>query len=296
MPESAPARGGPVVGFDLDLTLVDSAPGIGRTLRAALAAEGVPDRPSDELLRPLIGMPLEATIATVAPGTDARGIAERYRRLYPALGVPGTRLLPGVQEAFGAVRARQGRVLVVSAKVEAAVLAVLGYVGLGNAPLAPDLVVGGLFGRAKGLRLRAAGAHVYVGDHPGDMEAARVAGAVGVAVTTGGAGEAALRAAGADAVLPGLSAFPSWLDAWFATAGPRPAGTDQRRPARAWTTSPANARAKPTGHRRASAARAPGAEPWRPHSASVAPSAIKPARNTTPPAITRRPDRRSGVC
>ncbi|MGZ4603497.1 MAG: HAD family hydrolase [Kineosporiaceae bacterium] len=215
MSESAPARGGPVVGFDLDLTLVDSAAGIGRTLRAALAAEGVPEQPSDEVLHPLIGMPLEATIATVAPGADARGIAERYRRLYPALGVPGTRLLPGAQEAFAAVHARQGRVLVVSAKVESAVLAVLGYVGLGNVPLAPDLVVGGLFGRAKGLRLRAAGAHVYVGDHPGDMEAARVAGAVGVAVTTGGAGEAALRAAGADAVLPGLSAFPSWFDAWF---------------------------------------------------------------------------------
>lgn len=216
MSESAPARGGPVVGFDLDLTLVDSAAGIGRTLRAALAVEGVPEQPSDEALHPLIGMPLEATIATVAPGTDARGIAERYRRLYPVLGVPATRLLPGAQEAFAAVRARQGRVLVVSAKVESAVLAVLGNVGLGNAPLAPDLVVGGLFGRAKGLRLRAAGAHVYVGDHPGDMEAARVAGAVGVAVTTGGAGEAALRAAGADAVLPGLSAFPSWFGAWFA--------------------------------------------------------------------------------
>jgi len=215
MATTRPGRPHPVVGFDLDLTLVDSAPGIGRTLRAALAAEGVPDQPSDEVLSPIIGIPLEAMIATVAPQADAHRVAQRYRELYPALGVPGTHLLPGVAQAFGAVRDRRGRVLVVSAKVEPAILAVLRHVGLSSSPLTPDVVVGGLFGAAKGRRLAAAGAHVYVGDHPGDMQAARIAGAVGVALTTGGASEAALRASGADVVLPGLPAFPVWFEDWF---------------------------------------------------------------------------------
>jgi phosphoglycolate phosphatase len=205
-----------VVGFDLDLTLVDSAAGIGATLRAALAAEGSPVRPPDEQLRPYIGIPLEATVATVAPDADAPRVACRYRELYPALGVPGTTLLPGVAEAFAAVRARGGTILVVSAKVEPAVRAVLEHVGLVDPPLAPDLVVGGLFAGAKGVRLRDAGAHVYVGDHPGDMEAARVAHAAGVAVTTGGASADALRSAGADVVLPGLTAFPEWFGEWSA--------------------------------------------------------------------------------
>jgi phosphoglycolate phosphatase len=204
-----------VVGFDLDLTLVDSAPGIGATLRAALAAEGVPERPSDELLHPYIGIPLEATVATIAPHADPHRVALRYRRLYPEVGVPGTCLLPGVTETFAAVRARGGLILVVSAKVEPAVRAVLEHVGLDEPQLAPDVVVGGLFGSAKGMRLLDAGAHVYVGDHPGDMEAARVAGAVGVGVTTGGSSAAALWAAGADVVLPGLPAFAQWFDAWF---------------------------------------------------------------------------------
>jgi phosphoglycolate phosphatase len=204
-----------VVGFDLDLTLVDSAAGIGATLRAALGAEGLPERPSDEQLRPHIGIPLEATVATLAPHADAHRVACRYRQLYPALGVPGTRLLPGVVEAFAAVRARRGTILVVSAKVEPAVRAVLDHVGLAQPPLAPDVVVGGLFAAAKGVRLRAAGADVYIGDHPGDMEAASVAGAVGVGVTTGGSSAGALRAAGADVVLPGLTAFPEWFDGWF---------------------------------------------------------------------------------
>jgi phosphoglycolate phosphatase len=221
-----PAGAGPVVGFDLDLTLVDSTAGIGLTLRAALDGEGSAARPSDAQLLPFIGIPLETTVAALAPDADPVRVAQRYRRLYPALGVPVTTLLPGVVEAFAAVRDRGGRVLVVSAKVEPAVRAVLARVGLGHRPSAPDLVVGGLFAAAKGVRLRAAGAHVYVGDHPADMEAARVAGAVGVAVTTGGAGQAALRGAGADAVLPGLTAFPGWFAGW-AGSGPH-RGRDER--------------------------------------------------------------------
>lgn len=213
-PTARSPHAGPVVGFDLDLTLVDSAAGIGVTLRAALAAEGSSARPSDAELYPLIGVPLETTVSVVDPGADVDRVVRRYRELYPALGVPATTLLPGVLDAFAAVRARRGRVLVVSAKVEPAVRAVLLHVGLGAPPDAPDLVVGGLFAAAKGVRLRKAGADVYVGDHPGDMEAARVAGAVGVGVPTGGTGTEALRAAGADVVLPGLGAFPAWFERW----------------------------------------------------------------------------------
>jgi phosphoglycolate phosphatase len=194
---------------------VDSAAGIGVTLRAALAAEGSPARPSDAELLPLIGIPLERTVSVVDPGADLDRVVRAYRRLYSGLGVPATTLLPGVLDAFAAVRAHGGRVLVVSAKVESAVRAVLLHVGLGAPPVAPSLVVGGLFAGAKGALLREAGADVYVGDHPGDMEAARVAGAVGVGVTTGGTDAATLRTAGADVVLPGLTSFPPWLDAWI---------------------------------------------------------------------------------
>src|SRR3954452_4257204 len=205
----------PVVGFDLDLTLVDSAVGIARTLRAALAEDPAGTAPPDEVLRPYIGIPLELTVRAVAPGADVDRVAARYRELYPALGVPATTLLPGVHETFAAIRARGGRVLVVSAKVEPAVHAVLEQVGLtgpdARPGAGPDLVVGGLFAGAKGVRLRAEGAHVYVGDHPGDMEAAAVAGAVAVAVGTGSTPAAELVAAGADVVLPDLRTFPGWL-------------------------------------------------------------------------------------
>jgi phosphoglycolate phosphatase-like HAD superfamily hydrolase len=213
-PAQLPAKG-PVVGFDLDLTLVDSAAGIARTMRAALSAEQAggwaPGEPADDVLRGVIGIPLEASIGLLAPDADADRVAAVYRRLYPELGVPATVLLPGVTETFAAVRAAGGRVLVVSAKTLAAVHAVLAHVGL-----EPDLVAGDLFAGQKGRLLLAEGAHAYVGDHPGDMEAARVARATGVGVLTGSTTQEALRAAGADVVLPDLRAFPAWLEAWWA--------------------------------------------------------------------------------
>ena len=211
-----PAPNGPVVGFDLDLTLVDSAAGIAATMRATLAAEGVGGEPSDDVMRANIGIPVEASIRLLAPDADTERLAATYRRLYPELGVPPTVLLPGVAEAFAAVRAAGGRVLVVSAKTEAAVHRVLDHVQLSDGPQAPDLVAGDLFAGQKGELLRREGAHAYVGDHPGDVEAAKVAGATSVAVLTGGTGEADLRAAGADVVLPDLRPFPAWLRSWWA--------------------------------------------------------------------------------
>jgi hypothetical protein len=42
-----------------------------------------------------------------------------------------------------------------------------------------------------------------------------VAGAVAVAVTTGGSSARALEEAGADVVLPGLTGFAEWFGEWF---------------------------------------------------------------------------------
>ncbi len=199
----------PVVGFDLDMTLVFSATGIAATLRAALVEHG--RTVTDEQVWPYVGVPMETTVEALFPDLDPVAVAGRYRELYPELGLAPITLLPGAAEAFEVVHGMGGRVLVVSAKIEPAVRRVLAHVGLDRGALAPDEVAGGLFAEAKGGVLRAAGADVYVGDHAGDMQAARVAGCAAVGVTTGPQTGADLWAAGADAVLPGLPAFPSWL-------------------------------------------------------------------------------------
>jgi phosphoglycolate phosphatase len=202
-----------VVGFDLDMTLVDSADGIAATLSAAVAVcpggEGV--RFGRDEVWPWVGLPLEPTVTALAPRTDPDQVILAYRARYAEIGVPLTRLLPGAVESIRAVHAAGGRVLVVSAKAEAGVRDVLSAVGLDRGDVAPDLVVGGLFGAAKGATLIEQQAGVYVGDHSGDVQAARVAGAISVAVLTGPQNEAALVAAGANVILADLEGFPKWL-------------------------------------------------------------------------------------
>ena len=199
------------VGFDLDMTLVDSREGIVATLRATLAEAGHEVAEAD--VWPHVGIPLEDTIERLLPGAAPErvlALADRYRELYPELGVPSTRLLPGAREALTAIRAHGGRVVVVSAKVHPAVVAVLEHVGLLGDEGLVDETVGGLFAEAKGEALRARGVTAYVGDHPGDVAGARTAGAAAVAVATGPHPPEAL--ADADVVLEDLTGLPAWLD------------------------------------------------------------------------------------
>lgn len=193
------------VGFDLDMTLVDSREGITATLQATLGEYGVSATAAE--LWPLMGVPLDQVLAPFLAPEHIAAATVRYRVLYPALGVPLTTLLPGAAEALATVRALGGRVVVVSAKAEPAVHLVLDQVGI-----SADVVAGDLFAQAKAGALAAHGVSVYVGDHTGDVAGALAAGAAAVAVTTGPVGADELRAAGAHVVLDTLLDLPHWLE------------------------------------------------------------------------------------
>ncbi|WP_432561212.1 HAD family hydrolase [Kineococcus sp. SYSU DK003] len=218
-PPSTASAPVPVVGFDLDMTLVDSSDGIAATLRAVLAEVGITVTAADTW--PYAGMPLELILAGLAPGTPAarlEAMAARYRQLYPSLGIASVRPYPAAAAALAAPAAHGGRSLVVSAKHTPNVHRVLSVAGLAGAVAEAD-VTGDLFAEDKGRRLAELGATAYVGDHPGDVRAAKVAGAVPVAVTTGSHDAAALLEAGAEVVLPGLEAFGDWLTSHVAQLG-----------------------------------------------------------------------------
>ncbi|WP_436738256.1 HAD family hydrolase [Streptomyces sp. BBFR102] len=200
----APAGAGPVVGFDLDMTLIDSRPGIGAAYRVLAAETGVPI--DVDLVVSRLGPPLEAELAHWFPADQVPAAAARYREVYPSTAIAPSLALPGAAQALDAVRAHGGRSLVVTAKNEEHARLHLDHLGL-----RADLVVGSLWAEAKGGALRAQGASVYVGDHVGDVRGARVAGAFAVGVATGGCGSGELRDAGADVVLSGLAEFPAWL-------------------------------------------------------------------------------------
>ena len=204
------------VGFDLDLTLVDSHERIISAYIRALSDLGVVV--SSEQLAPHLGMPLISTAAAVGAAVDADALVLGYRRYYDEPGAPRTLPMPGAREALRAVRAAGGRTVVVSAKFTPAVHQALTEAGLTELV---DVVYGELFAHDKASALVAEGASIYVGDHPGDMAAARAAQALGVGVTTGANDTAALLAAGADLTVANLDAFVAWLPSHIVASCPR---------------------------------------------------------------------------
>ena len=194
------------VGFDLDLTLVDSQERIISAYIRALRDLGAEVGTED--LVPHLGIPLTHTAAAVAPAVDADALVVRYRHYYDEPDAPRTLPMPGAAEALRCVRAAGGRTVVVSAKFTPAVHKALAEAGLSELV---DVVYGELFAEDKATALIAEGASIYVGDHQGDMAAAHAANAYAIGVATGANDELALVAAGADLALPDLDTFVDWL-------------------------------------------------------------------------------------
>jgi phosphoglycolate phosphatase len=194
----------PTIGFDLDMTLIDSRPGIHACYQALSAQTGTYIDADLAITR--LGPPLEEELANWFPEERIPATADLYREMYPTVAITATPALPGAREAVVAVQEAGGRAIVVTAKYEPNAKLHLEHLGI-----EPDAVIGDLWAEQKAEALREYGAAVYVGDHTGDIRGARAAEAYSLAVATGPFGAEALRAAGADAVLPDLTAFPAWL-------------------------------------------------------------------------------------
>ena len=197
------------VGFDLDMTLIDPREGI-VDLFAELSRETGIDLDGPGFASRL-GPPLTQEFARyhLDEPTVAR-LIDRYRELYPDVVVPRTHLLPGAREALTAVDAHGGQAIVVTAKLGRNAQAHLDALGLSVAAVTGDSWAAG-----KAVALREWHAEVFVGDHLGDITAARAADALSVAVATGPNSAEDLEAAGADVVLDGLQSFPAWLDSYL---------------------------------------------------------------------------------
>ncbi|MCT7356700.1 haloacid dehalogenase-like hydrolase [Streptomyces sp. 15-116A] len=203
----------PTVGFDLDMTLIDSRPGI-RACYVALA-ERTGTYIDADLAVTRLGPPLVEEMAYWFPAERVAEMADVYRGMYPAYAIEATPALEGAREAIAAVREAGGRAIVVTAKYEPNAKLHLEHLGI-----EPDAVIGDLWAEQKAVALREHGASVYVGDHVGDVRGARAAGAVSVAVATGPCDAGELRAAGADVVLAGLTEFPGWFSDYCADYRP----------------------------------------------------------------------------
>jgi phosphoglycolate phosphatase-like HAD superfamily hydrolase len=198
-----------VVGFDLDMTLIDTVPGFGAVLEALGEELGVAF-PVAELTSKL-GPPLETILAPHLAPDMVAAAGDRFRELYPQHAISPVSALAGAVDALAAVRRHSGRVVVVTGKYPANAKLHIDHLGLDV-----DVLEGWVWGIGKAEVLRREGASIYVGDHVHDVEGALAAGATSVSVLSGGCTREELLEAGTHVVLDDLRDFPSWLDARIA--------------------------------------------------------------------------------
>jgi phosphoglycolate phosphatase len=191
------------VGFDLDMTLIDSRSAIlasfaalARDTAAAIDLAAVDRR---------LGIKLEDELTFWYPPDQRAAAAVTYRRHYVRLAGQMTTALPGAHEALAAVRAAGERVVIITAKHPVSVAPSLEAAGL-----CADEVFTFVHGPEKAAVLSRITAAAYVGDSPPDMAAAVQAGVRAVGVATGSFSADELARAGADVVLDSLTGFPGW--------------------------------------------------------------------------------------
>ena len=175
----------PVYLFDIDGTLLDSAPDICGALQQAIASTGpAPARtPTFDYLKGFIGFHLMDQILDLFPNHSPEqidGLIQEYRKIYLARGHRGTKPYPGVAEGLAALGGRKSTATTKGTPTTRAVLEQFGLIqyfdhvqGTDGIPCkpAPDVLLAAL------AALDAVPADcLFVGDSSADMEAGRRAG------------------------------------------------------------------------------------------------------------------------
>jgi phosphoglycolate phosphatase len=194
-----------VIGFDLDMTLLDTRPGIAAALRELTALTGVPI--DAELATSRLGPPLRQELACWFPPASVDDAVTLYRSLYPDHAITPSIPLPGASAAIAAVRRKGGNVVVITSKLDR-----LAELHLAHARLDVDAVYGNVFAEEKATVLTAVAATAMVGDHVADMRGGLAAKVHPIGVVTGPCSREDLFTAGAEVVLDDLREFPAVLD------------------------------------------------------------------------------------
>ncbi|MGF7124427.1 phosphoglycolate phosphatase [Rhodococcus sp. BE178] len=129
---STPTTIAPVMLFDLDGTLTDSALGIHNGFRHALAAVGGPE-PTAEMLATVIGPPLMDSMRGMGLDADTTAAAlAAYFERYDAIGWSENEVYEGIEPMLAAARGTGARLAVATSKTEKFAIRILEHFGLAD--------------------------------------------------------------------------------------------------------------------------------------------------------------------
>ena len=166
------------IGFDLDMTLVDTSKAIVFSVKKALNEIGH-NSPSN-LIESSIGLPMLETLESFLKNPEiARSVYERYQEIYFKEGFHLGTLLPGVEKTLKLLNQDGHKIVIITAKREKLALRQLSFC---NLPY--DILKAGCFGKMKSKAMLECSVEVYVGDHLEDFRAAEDVGVLFVGVSS----------------------------------------------------------------------------------------------------------------
>jgi phosphoglycolate phosphatase len=201
--------------FDLDGVLIDSRAAITRCLNRALAENGLPERPPEELYK-FIGPPQSGAFAELvdepADSARVRACILSYRACYAETAVANTEVFPGIPEALAAL-SRDHRLAVATSKPRPFAESMLRDLGLRDrfaAVAGPEFDAPDSKTVTLGNALAALGETraVMVGDRSFDMVAAGAHGLPGIGVGWGIGSRIELSGAGARVIVAAPAELP----------------------------------------------------------------------------------------
>jgi 2-phosphoglycolate phosphatase len=210
--------------FDLDGTLIDSAPDLAGAANALRADHGLPALPYEQL-RPMVGAGARGMIGRafgIGPGdAEFEPLRDAFLARYESGMLERTRLFDGVPELLASIRVAGLAWGIVTNKASRFALPVVQ--GLGLMALSDTLVCGDTTAHAKphpeplweaARRVGCAPEDcLYVGDDLRDVQAGRAAGMATIAAAWGYLGEGEdIEAWGADAIIERPDQLLNWLE------------------------------------------------------------------------------------
>ncbi len=121
--------GNPVIMFDLDGTLSDSAPGILGSLRHAFDVNDLP-RLDPVTERALLGPPFYQSLPPLIGEAALSDVIAAYREHYGRVGMYETSAYAGIREVLAGLRAQEVLLAVATSKPEAYAVPIVEYLGL----------------------------------------------------------------------------------------------------------------------------------------------------------------------
>lgn len=204
----------PVLGFDLDLTLLDMRAGTARALHRVNSVLGEHIDVSAAVAD--LGPPFREQLRQWVPDEGRlRQVMLTFSRAFLEEGVGCVTPLPGARSALEALARLGGRAVVITGRSPRTAQACLSRCGLTSSAL-----VGGVTGLGKVGAMRSYELAAYLGDHPLDMLAASAVPLPAIGVASGSHPRQALLDAGATAVADSMDEVTGWLESTAEVAGP----------------------------------------------------------------------------